>query len=167
MSSVAGNTVDFTNAEARKRIQEKSKAMFEKMEASSKSIQDAFNRMDKVAKKYIEEHDRRVAANGGKKLPNRFETIEARLGVLTFGFDAIKSNSAKSTALVSQLESTVKSFTELVEQCITSRAHDHEELQRKDEEIEMLRGQIRYQEVAIEYLTRRMEELERRFSTPF
>ena len=139
------------------------------MEAKSKKIQDAVNgtkmalkRIDEVAKRYLEEHERRVAANGGEKLPNRFENIEARLGVLTFGFERIKDVSEKSAECVNRLESIVESFAKKVEECEQSRVHDYEEIRRKDREIEQLKWQCRQQECAIEFLTGRMEELEKR-----
>lgn len=169
MSSVTKNTVNVNDVEAKKHRQEESKARLEKMEAKSKRLQEAmdrnemaWNNLRKKVQKSVEENEKRVADNGGKKMPNRFEIIEAKLDVLTFGFNSIKADSEKSTALASQLESTVKSFTERVEECEAARIHDYEEIRQKDREIEQLKWQCRQQEIAIEFLTRRLDEMEKR-----
>lgn len=169
MSSMTKNTFDFNNAEAKKRCQEESNANLEKMEAKSKKLQEAmdrnemaWNNLRKKVQKSVEENEKRVADNGGKNKPNRFETIEAKLDVLTFGFNSIKADSEKSTALASQLESTVKSFTERVKECEAARIHDYEEIRRKDREIEQLKQQCRLQEISIEFLTKRLDEMEKR-----
>lgn len=168
MSTITENTVDVNEIEAKKRRQEESKANLEKMEAKSKRLQESMNRNEmlwdnlrKKVERSVEENERRIADNGGKRMPNRFETIEARLNVLTFGFETIKSSSEKSTERVKQLELTVNFFTERLRECELARIHDNKEMQRKDREIEQLKQEVRIQECAIEFLTRRMDELEK------